>query len=278
VTPLEFASVVFALSVAAGFLGSLLGVGGGLVVVPALTLLLDVDIRYSIGATIISVIATSIGAAFGDAQKRRVNMRLAMFLCIASTAGALTGAYLTGVVVARWLYVLFGVVMGASALAMLRKRDPSLAADVPADRFADRLRLHGTYMDEAVGEEVSYRVTGTRLGFVLMYVAGILSGVLGIGSGVLKVPTMDLAMRLPIKVSTGTSNLMIGITATATAGVYFARGQINPLVAGPVAAGVLVGARAGSRLLGRLHSSVVRWVFVLVLLWVSSQMLLRGLR
>ncbi len=277
-TPLEFALLVFALSVGAGVLGSLVGVGGGIVVVPTLTLLLDVDIRFAIGATLVSVIATSSGAALGFARGRLTNLRVAMFLEVGATAGALTGAYLAGVVSARWLYVVFGLVMAFSAVVMLRRRPEQLAAAVRPDKVADQLQLHSSYVDEPGGRAVEYRVTGSRMGLALMYVAGTLSGLLGIGSGVLKVPAMDLAMRLPIKVSTGTSNFMIGVTAAASAGVYFARGQINPFVAGPVAAGVLVGATVGGRLLHRLQSSVVRSAFVVVLFWVSAQMLMRGIR
>lgn len=276
-TPLEFTLVVFTLSVAAGVLGALVGVGGGIVVVPALTLLLDIDIRFAIGATLVSVIATSSGAALGFAQGRLTNLRVAMFLEMATTAGALSGAYVAGILQTRWLYLLFGVVMGVSALAMLRTRSRARAASVPPDRLADRLGLHESYFDGAVGGEVPYRVCRSKLGLGLMYVAGTMSGLLGIGSGVLKVPAMDLAMRLPIKVSTGTSNFMIGVTAAASAGVYFARGHIDPFIAGPVAAGVLVGATVGGRLLRRLQSSAVRGVFVVVLLWVSAQMLLKGM-
>jgi len=277
VTPLLFTLVVFTVSVGAGLLGSLLGLGGGIIVVPALTLLLHVDIRFAIGASIVSVIATSSGAAAAYVRDGMTNLRVAMFLELGTTAGALSGAYLAGVVPVRALYVVFGVVMGYSALAMFRKRHADLAVAVPADALADRLALHGSYVDEALGREVQYPVTGSTVGLVLMYVAGVVSGLLGIGSGALKVPAMDLAMRLPIKVSTATSNFMIGVTAAASAGVYFARGQVDPFVAGPVAMGVLTGALAGSRLLGRLQSSVIRKVFVAVLLWVSIEMLLKGL-
>ena len=237
-TPLLFTLVVFTVSVAAGLLGSLLGLGGGIIVVPALTLLLHVDIRFAIGASIVSVIATSSGAAAAYVRDGMTNLRVAMF----------------------------------------RKRHAEVAvAVVPADGLADRLALHGSYVDEALGREVEYPVTGSTIGLALMYVAGVVSGLLGIGSGALKVPAMDLAMRLPIKVSTATSNFMIGVTAAASAGVYFARGQVDPFVAGPVAMGVLTGALTGSRLLGRLHSAVIRKVFVAVLLWVSLEMLLKGL-
>jgi uncharacterized membrane protein YfcA len=277
-TPIEFFLAAFAISLAAGLLGSLLGLGGGIIVIPALTLLLGVDIRYAIGASIVAVIATSSGAAAAYVRERMTNLRVAMFLEIATTAGALSGAYLAGVISARWLYIIFGLIMGYSAIAMFRKRKQSLTAETPPDALADRLRLHASYYDEAEQREIAYNVTRPKLGLGLMYVAGVVSGLLGIGSGALKVPAMDLAMRLPIKVSTATSNFMIGVTAAASAGVYFARGDINPFIAAPVATGVLGGATAGSRLLGRIDSAAIRTIFVVVLLWVSAQMLLKGVR
>jgi uncharacterized membrane protein YfcA len=275
-TPLEFFLAVFALSAAAGLLGSLLGLGGGIIVIPALTLLMHVDIRYAIGASIVSVIATSSGAAAAYVREHLANMRVAMFLELATTSGALTGAYVAGLISTRWLYVIFGVLMGYSAIAMFRKRHDAEGSAVPADALCDRLDLHSDYYDQANGVHVAYRVTRARVGLALMYIAGLVSGLLGIGSGALKVPAMDLAMRLPIKVSTATSNFMIGVTAAASAGVYFARGDINPFIAAPVATGVLGGATAGSKLLGRLQSSAIRTVFVVVLLWVSLQMFYKG--
>jgi uncharacterized membrane protein YfcA len=276
-TPGLFSLTVFAISLGAGAMGSLLGLGGGIIVIPALTLGLGVDIRLAIGASIVSVIATSSGAAAAYVRERMTNLRVAMFLELGTTAGAITGAYLAGIVSVRWLYVVFGCLMGYSALAMLRRRSEHHTA-VPASAIADRLGLHGSYFDEAAGEEITYRVTGAGRGLGLMYAAGTVSGLLGIGSGALKVPAMDLAMRLPIKVSTATSNFMIGVTAAASAGIYFARGDIDPFIAAPVSAGVLAGATAGSRLLGRLHSMTIRRVFVVVLVWVSLEMLWKGLR
>ncbi len=276
-TPLEFTLISFIIAVTAGVLGSLLGLGGGIIVIPALTLLLKVDIHYAIGASIISVIATSSGAAAAYVRERMTNLRVAMLLEIATTAGALTGAYLAGLISPRWLYIIFGLVMGYSSLAMFRKRKEQEDISAPPSPLADKLRLHGSYTDAALGSEVFYRVARAKLGLGLMYIAGIVSGLLGIGSGALKVPAMDLAMRLPIKVSTATSNFMMGVTAAASAGVYFMRGDINPFIAAPVAAGVLVGATLGSRLLGKLKSSTVRIIFVVVLIWVSIQMLLKGL-
>jgi len=276
-TPLNFVLLVFAASLGAGVLGSLLGLGGGIIVIPFLTLVMGINIRYAIGASIISVIATSSGAAAAYVRERMTNLRVAMLLELGTTSGAITGAFVAGHVNVRWLYITFALIMGYSALMMLRKRHEQLQ-DLPPDKWADRLCLHGKYFDEALGQEVTYRVTRTPLGLGLMYVAGIVSGLLGIGSGALKVSAMDLGMRLPIKVSTATSNFMIGVTAAASAGVYFMRGDIDPFVAAPVAAGVLFGAVMGSRLLGRLHGKWIRIVFVIVLMWISLQMLLKGVR
>jgi uncharacterized membrane protein YfcA len=277
-TPLTFTLFTFAVSLIAGALGSLLGLGGGIIVVPILTLILKIDIRYAIGASIVSVIATSSGAAAAYVKEHLTNLRVAMLLEIGTTTGALTGAFLSAVIGGRWLFITFGVILAYSALAMLRKREDDLHAHVPPDRLADRLHLHDSYFDRSINQTISYRVTHTILGLFLMYIAGVVSGLLGIGSGALKVPAMDLAMRLPIKVSTATSNFMIGVTAAASAGVYFARGDINPFIAAPVAAGVLIGATAGSHLLGKLTSHSIRVVFILALLWISFAMLWKGIR
>jgi uncharacterized membrane protein YfcA len=272
---LDVTLVTFATSIVAGFVGSLLGLGGGLIVVPVLTLGLGIDIRHAVGASIVSVIATSSGAAAAYVRERMTNLRVAMLLEVGTTLGAVTGAFLAGVVDPGFLFVLFGLLLVASAAAMLRRRHDR-AAPVPRDPLADRLGLHGSFRDDSIGREVAYRVGRSRPALALMYVAGILSGLLGIGSGILKVPVMDLAMGLPIKVSTATSNFMIGVTAAASAGVYFFRGDVAPLVAGPVAAGVLVGAMAGSRVLGRLDDRWLRRVFVVVLLVVAAQMVWKG--
>ncbi|MCP3101461.1 sulfite exporter TauE/SafE family protein [Myxococcus sp. K15C18031901] len=276
-TPLLFTLVVLGISVGAGLLGSLLGIGGGLILIPVLTLLLKVDIHYAVGASIVSVIATSSGAAAAYVRERMANLRVAMFLEVATTAGALTGAFLSGRVGGRGVYLVFGAVMAYSALVMLRRMRSAEAAPVPDDALADRLGLHGSYWDEAAGREVEYRVTRPLAGLGLMYVAGTVSGMLGIGSGALKVPAMDLAMRLPLKVSTATSNFMIGVTAAASAGVYFARGHIDPFIAGPVCVGVTLGAWLGSRyLMGRVNALWLRALFVGVLLWVAFEMLRKG--
>jgi hypothetical protein len=276
-TPLEFALTLLGISVAAGFFGSLVGLGGGIVVVPVLTLLYHVDIRYAIGASIVSVIATSSGAAAAYVRERLTNLRVAMLLELGTTTGAITGAYLAGILALRWLFLVFGLVLAASAVAMIYRIRQSPGPPV-RDPWADRLQLHGSYFDPSRRTAVPYRVARTRLGLALMYLAGILSGLLGIGSGILKVLAMDLAMRIPIKVSTATSNFMIGVTAAASAGVYFSRGDIDPFIAAPVAAGVVLGATIGSRVMPRTDSKLLRLIFVLVLLFVAGQMILRGLR
>jgi uncharacterized membrane protein YfcA len=276
VTPLLFVLLVAIISFIAGVLGSLLGLGGGMIVVPALTLLLGVDIRLAIGASIISVIATSSGAAAAYVRDRLANLRVAMFLELGTTAGAITGAYIAGILNPRWLFILFGIIVASSAVAMLRPRAPRIELPHGSTGLAQRLRMDGSYFDDARGREVAYQPARPVLGLGLMYVAGIVSGLLGIGSGALKVPAMDLAMELPIKVSTATSNLMIGVTAAASAGLYFSRGQIDPFVAAPVAIGVLAGAFTGSKLLSRVGSRTLRLAFVVVLAVVSVQMLLRG--
>jgi len=275
-TPLEFTLAAFVISLAAGLVGSLLGLGGGIIVIPALVLLLRVNIRFAIGASIVSVIATSSGAAVAYVREHMSNLRVAMFLEIATTTGAISGAYLAGHVSNAILYLIFGTVLAVSALQMLRHPDVDSTAPVPPDRIADRLRLHDSYYDPATGQVVAYRVTHSGLGLLLMYLAGAISGLLGVGSGAMKVLAMDLAMRLPIKVSSATSNFMIGVTAAASAGVYFARGDINPFIAAPVAAGVLGGALTGSHLLGRISSTRVRGFFIVVLIVIAIQMLYRG--
>jgi uncharacterized protein len=275
-TPLQFTLITLGASVFAGLFGSLLGLGGGVIITPVLTLFLGVDIKYAIGASIISVIATSSGSAAAYVKEHMTNLRVAMLLEVGTTAGALTGAFLAGVLNPRYLFVIFGLILGYSSIMMFRKRKDD-GSPVPPDKWADALRLHDHYYDFHEQREIEYRVTLTPVGLALMYVAGVVSGLLGIGSGSLKVPALDLAMRLPIKVSTATSNLMMGVTAAASAGVYFARGNINPFVTAPVTVGVLIGAIIGSKLLSRINAAVIRWAFVVVLLIVSLQMLKKGI-
>jgi hypothetical protein len=276
-TPIDFVVTLAIISIAAGVLGSLVGLGGGVVIVPVLTILYHVDIRLAIGASIISVIATSSGAAAAYVKDRMTNLRAGMFLEIATTTGAVTGAYLTILLPTRFLFILFAIVLGYSAFAMFHKRHSVEVLSVSHDRIANKLNLHGSYFDYVENREVAYKVTGTKPGLSLMYVAGLVSALLGIGSGALKVPAMDLAMHIPMKVSSATSNFMIGVTAAASAGVYFARGQIDPIIAAPVAVGVLAGATVGSLILPRIASKNVRFVFIGLLVIIAIEMLHQGL-
>lgn len=275
-SPLELTIVLFAVGVVAGGLGALLGLGGGFIVVPALTIFFGVNIRLAIGTSIVAVIATSSGAAVAYLRDHMANMRIGMFLEIATSTGAVTGAYLGSILVPKVLYVIFAVVLGQSAIAVARRKPLEHRPPQPRDPLADRLGLHGSYPDAARGRVVSYRVARTKLGFALMYVAGTVSGLLGVGSGTLKVPAMDLAMGLPIKVSTATSNFMIGVTAAASAGVYFERGDVYPLICAPIAVGVLIGALGGARLLSGINPRRLRSLFAVAVLAVAVDMLIKG--
>jgi uncharacterized membrane protein YfcA len=277
-TLLAFVLSLGVISIAAGALGSLVGLGGGVLIVPVLVRFYDIDIRLAIGASIVSVIATSSGAAAAYVRDEMTNLRAGMFLEIATVTGAVTGGYLTTLLPARFLYILFGVVLAYSALATYRHRHAAALLSHSDDRLANYFNLHGHYRDDAEHRDYDYKVKNTWIGLAMMYVAGMVSALLGIGSGALKVPAMDLAMHLPMKVSTATSNFMIGVTAAASAGMYFARGQIDPLIAAPVAIGVLAGSMLGARYLGRATNKLIRMIFVVVLLVIALEMLQRGLR
>ncbi len=276
-TPFLFTLAAFAASAGAGLVGSLVGLGGGVIIVPILTLMLGVDIRYAIGASVVAVIATSSGTAAAYVRDRLTNIRVALFLELATVTGALSGAALTGFIQGKWLFVIFSAVMAYSALNMLRPRAALNSAPPQLSPLTRRLALAGEYYDESTQSLVRYQVHRPYFGFGLMYFAGAISGLLGIGSGALKVPAMDLAMRLPIKVSTATSNFMIGVTAAASAGVYLARGDIEPLIVAPVCLGAVAGAILGSRLFPKLSNRFIRSLFVVALLFISVQMGIRGL-
>lgn len=270
------AAELFATSIGAGMLGALLGLGGGTLLVPILTLYLGVPIRLAAGASLVSTIATSGGAAAALLRDRLTNIRLGMFLNLATTAGGLTGAMLAVHFSSAWLMVIFGMILLYSAAAMFQKRSTELPEGVAEHPLAAKLGLSGQYYDRHLGRVAPYKVAGLPAGFGVMFGAGVLSGLLGIGSGALKVLGMDIFLRLPIKVSTATSNFMIGVTAAAGVGVYLAQGQIDPPLAAPVALGVLVGAMIGSRLVPVVKSSSLRKLFVPVLLVVGAQMIWRG--
>jgi uncharacterized protein len=273
-TALEFTAVVWVLSGVAGFLGALTGLGGGVVVVPALTLALGVDIKYAIGASLVSVIATSSGAAAAYVREGFSNIRIGMFLEIATTLGAIVGAYLAGHVSTHALAIIFGLVLIHAAVTSLFK-GAGAGRRVESDQLASLLRFNGTY--PAGGSRQEYGVCNVGTGFGLMFGAGALSGLLGIGSGALKVIAMDQAMHIPFKVSTTTSNFMIGVTAAASAGTYLSRGYIDPRVAMPVMLGVLGGALLGTRVLVRAHVRTLRTVFGVVILALAIEMIVNGI-
>ena len=268
---------MFTISIVAGLIGALAGVGGGILIVPALTLLFGVDIRLAIGASIVSVIATSSGAAAAYVRDRITDMRVGMFLELATTSGAVCGALLAAVVAPSLLYILLGIVLLFSAVQQTLRLGEELPPVTVSSPLATRLRLAGEYPDSRLGHDVPYVAMRIPLGFVLMAGAGLVSGLLGIGSGALKVLAMDGAMRLPMKVSSATSNFMIGVTATASAGIYLGRGDVDVTIAGPVALGVLAGAMVGARILPRLSNRNVRLVFLPVLVVIGLQTLARGL-
>jgi len=268
---------LFAAAIAAGTLGALVGLGGGILLVPLLTMGFGLNIRLAIGASIVSVIATSSGAGASYVRDGLTNLRVGMLLELATSIGAVTGALIAPYLSVRILFLLFGTILLVSILPTLRKLGQEVPLGVTDDRLARRLRLAGTYPDRNSKRVVAYHVTAVPTGLVLMYVAGAASGLLGIGSGALKVLALDTAMRLPMKVSTATSNFMIGVTAAASAGIYFWRGDVLPLVAAPVALGVLLGASFGARLLGRLDNTGVRRLFLPVVAIVGVEMLLRGI-
>lgn len=270
---LEFTLLVGMGSLLAGFLGSLTGLGGGVVIVPLLTLLFHVDIRYAIGAALVSVIATSSGAAAAYVKEGYSNIRVGMFLEIATTVGALAGAALALHLRVSVIAIIFGVVLIYSAVASLREKEDQ-AGDRGPNRLATLLNMDSTYPTEK--GLTAYHVRGVPLGFTMMFGAGVLSGLLGIGSGAVKVLAMDQAMKLPFKVSTTTSNFMIGVTAAASAGIYLSRGYIDPGIAMPVMLGVLAGSLVGARILAGAKVRSLRMVFSVVIGFLALEMIYNG--
>ncbi len=270
---------LFAMSLGASALGGMLGMASGIFIVPILTLFGGIGIHAAIAASIVSVIACSCGGAAPFLRAGLTNIRLAIVLETATTLGALTGVLLAGVLAARFLFLLFAVILALSAYQMLARRHEPAGAALPAEAggWGTALRLHASYPDPRGGRDIAYRVQRVPFGMALMYGAGLISALLGIGSGVLKIPAMDTALRLPIKVSSATSNFMIGVTAAASAGAYFARGDIVPQIAGPVALGSVVGAMLGARILMAVSNERLRVLFVVVLLALAVQMLLSAL-
>lgn len=262
-------AIIFVSSLAAGLLGALSGLGGGVVIVPLLTIFFNVDIHYAIGASLVSVIATSSGAAAAYVRQGFSNIRIGMFLEIATTSGAIMGAWLTTIAPTRSIGFIFGLILLCSAYLSLRRTREKISAD--KNRLAQKLKLCGVFPGQQGPQE--YAARRIPLGFGLMWAAGILSGLLGIGSGAIKVLAMDEAMRLPFKVSTTTSNFMIGVTAAASAGLYLHRGYLAPVLVMPVMLGVLGGSLAGTRLLIKAKVRTLKIVFSVVIIALGGEMI-----
>ena len=270
---LEFTALLLFVAYAAGLLGSLTGLGGGVVLVPALVLLFHVDIHYAMGASLISVIATSSGAAAAFVREGYTNLRIGMFLEVGAALGAIAGAFIAALLPANVIAVIFGVVLLFSAYLSYRRKEDS-EPDRESHPWAVRLKMEDSYPTPAGPK--AYRVYKVPTGLSLMGAAGVLSGLLGIGSGAVKVLAMDQAMRLPYKVSTTTSNFIIGITAAASAGIYFSRGYVDPGLTMPVMLGVLLGSLTGAKILVGARSEALRLIFSLVILGLAIQMIYQG--
>ncbi|KRK87810.1 hypothetical protein FD17_GL000750 [Lentilactobacillus sunkii DSM 19904] len=271
---------MIAIGMFAGFAGAILGLGGGIILTPILTLIMGVDIKYAIGASIIAVIATSSGATIAYLRDKVLNLRVAMFLEIATTLGALSGALLTGVIDPKYLYILFGLLLLFSGYNMIRKliSHQEVLHLAHPDKLSSKFKLDSNYFDNVEGKTINYQVEHIPGGLAVMYGAGIASGLLGIGSGAFKVMAMDTVMKMPLKPSTSTSNLMMGVTAAASATVYFFNGSIKPMIAVPLALGILVGARGGSRIMRDMSARTIRMIFVPILFYIGIEMFLKGIR
>ena len=269
------------IAVLAGFLGSLVGLGGGIIITPALTILFGIDIKYAIGASIVAVIATSSGSAIAFVKDHVSNMRVGMLLEVFTTAGGIVGALMAGIFSSKLLYIFFSLILLNSFYGMLKKtglinKGKREEDKVENDKYADKYKLNSTYYDKATGETVKYNVTNVPQGSLVMFGAGFASGLLGIGSGAFKVVALDTYMKLPIKVSTATSNFMMGVTATASALIYFFNGTINPAIAAPIALGTLIGSRTGAKVMQRLDAKYIRYIFLPILLFTIVNMFLKG--
>lgn len=271
---LTFDLLIALAALVAGVLGSLIGLGGGVIITPVLVLGFGVDIRYAMGAALASVIATSSGAAAAFLRDGISNMRIGLFLCVATTVGAVCGAMLAVVLDQAVLSVIFGAALLVTVGLSLRKNPDPAESAKKSDPLAEKLHLPGTMPTEHGPE--SYTVQRVIPGFAMMWVAGVLSGLLGIGSGAFKVVAMDQLMRIPFKVTTATSNFMIGVTAAASVGIYLKRGYLDPALVAPVALGVLAGAFVGARLLPVAPVKLLRVIFLTLVSVIAVQMVLRG--
>ena len=270
--------LMLAVGLFAGIMGAILGIGGGMIITPIITLALGLDIKYAIGASIIAVIATSSGSTIAFLKDDVLNLRVAMFLEIATTIGAIVGAILTGIFHPAILYFLFGSLLIFSSWNMYRKlrSGKEILKRAKPDKWAQKFNLNSSYFDKNLNKQIDYQVENIPGGLSIMFGAGIASGMLGIGSGAFKVMAMDNAMKMPLKPSSATSNLMMGVTAAASASVYFFNGSINPGIAVPLALGILVGAAIGSRIMQHLPSRVIRMIFIPILLYLGLQMIFKA--
>lgn len=271
-TILTFTLILLLGAYLAGLAGSLTGLGGGVVIIPLLTLFFHVDIRYAIGAALVASIATSSGSASAYVKEGITNVRLGMFLEIATTTGAVLGAILAIYTPVNLVAILFGVMLIFSAAMTLRKKHEG--ALIEGSKLSYKLKLNSSYPTKE--GPVDYKLTNIGAGFSIMTVAGVLSGLLGIGSGALKVLAMDTAMKIPFKVSTTTSNFMVGVTAAASAVVYLQRGYIDPGIAFPVIVGVLAGAFTGSKLLMRINVNSLKLIFSIAITLIAINMIYNG--
>ncbi|MDR2425457.1 MAG: sulfite exporter TauE/SafE family protein [Prevotellaceae bacterium] len=267
--------ILFGGGILAGFVGSLTGLGGGVIVIPLLTIVLGFDLRYAIGAALITSIATSSGAAAAYIKERITNIRIGMTLEIATTLGAVLGALIAMYLDKKYIAIVFGCVLIFSAARTVMKKE-NRRDEIPASRLSKTLKLNGTYPD-ASGNIVHYNVRNVAGGFSIMTLAGVLSGLLGIGSGAFKVLAMDTVMKIPFKVSTTTSNFMVGVTAAASAVVYLQRGYIDPALAMPLIVGVLSGAYLGARILPKTSVKRLRLLFGIIISLMAILMIYNGI-
>jgi uncharacterized membrane protein YfcA len=269
--------MIFVGAILAGLAGALLGIGGGVFMVPYLTLVLGVDIHVAISASIIGVIATSSGAASAYVRDRVTNMRLGMFLEVATTIGAIIGSYVALLLAPQLLQIVFGAILPLAAYLMLRQREDTAKGTVRGREKPTRPNLAGSYFDEREDREIAYEPQKPAAGFGVSLGAGVASGLLGVGGGFIKVPAMNLLMKVPMKVAVATSNFMIGVTAAASAMVYFQRGSVDLTVTAAVILGVIVGSMAGVRYMQRVKGRTLKRVFTVLLLAIAALMILKGL-
>jgi len=268
--------VILLVSVVAGFIGAMFGLGGGILIIPFLTLVEGVPVPLAVGASIVSVVATSSSSAATYVRDHLTNIRLGMFLEIGAVAGAITGAFVSVLLPTSALFVLFGMMLLYTTTVMIRSRKMDFPSSVIPDRTATLLGLSGQYEERSKNAVVKYEVTRTPVTLFVTYFAGIVSGLLGVGGGIIYVPTMNLVSKIPVKVASATSNFMIGVTAAASASVYLFRGDVDPILTAPLIIGVAGGAILGTRILKLTPPTRVKIVFGLLLAAISILMILRG--